>query len=233
MNSTRLPISKLLALVFNNLKQILTLFKKDLLLEIRQQYAFYGVLLYIGATIFVLYMAIENPDNRTWMGLFWIIQLFISINAVAKSFLQESRSRMLYYHSISSPQNFVLAKLLFNSVLMLVMSLLSMIVFSLFLSYPVQKTAAFIGIVFLGGWSLSLVFTFLAAIAAKANQNAAIMAILGFPIIIPQLLVLMKVSSSVFSAGEPVSVASVLILVAFDLMVILLSIILFPFLWKD
>lgn len=215
------------------MKQILTLFKKDLLLEIRQQYAFYGVLLYIGATIFVLYMAIENPDSQTWLGLFWVIQLFISINAVAKSFLQESRSRMLYYHSIVSPQHFVLAKLLFNSLLMLVMSLLSMVVFSLFLSYPVEKTALFIGIVFLGGWSLSLVFTFLAAIAAKAQQNAAIMAILGFPIIIPQLLVLMKVSSSVFPAGEPLSMVSLLILVAFDVMVILLSLILFPFLWRD
>ncbi|HEY1021728.1 MAG TPA: heme exporter protein CcmB [Flavisolibacter sp.] len=215
------------------MKQIITLFKKDLLLEIRQQYAFYGVLLYIGATIFVLYMAIENPDSQTWLGLFWVIQLFISINAVAKSFLQESRSRMLYYHSLVSPQHFVLAKLLFNSLLMLVMSLLSMIVFSLFLSYPVEKTALFIGIVFLGGWSLSLVFTFLAAIAAKAQQNAAIMAILGFPIIIPQLLVLMKVSSSVFPAGEPLSIVSLLILVAFDVMVILLSLILFPFLWKD
>jgi hypothetical protein len=137
------------------MKQILTLFKKDLLLEIRQQYAFYGVLLYVGATIFVLYMAIENPDNRTWIGLFWIIQLFISINAVAKSFLQESRNRMLYYHSIVSPQNFVLAKLLFNSLLMLVMSLLSMALFSLFLTYPVQRTGTFIGLVFLGGWSLS------------------------------------------------------------------------------
>lgn len=215
------------------MKQIFTLFKKDLLLEIRQQYAFYGVLLYIGATIFVLYMAIESPDNRTWIGLFWVIQLFISINAVAKSFLQENRSRMLYYHSIVSPQNFVLAKLLFNSLLMLVMSLLSMAVFSLFLSYPVQKTAPFIGIVFLGGWSLSLVFTFLAAIAAKAQQNAAIMAILGFPIIIPQLLVLMKVSTAVFSVSTPLSGISILILFAFDFMVILLSIILFPFLWKD
>src|SRR6478736_7136999 len=103
-----------------SINHILTLFKKDLLLEIRQQYAFYGVLLYVGATIFVLYMAIESPDNQTWMGLFWIIQLFISINAVAKSFLQESRNRMLYYQTITSPRNFILAKLLFNSLLMLV-----------------------------------------------------------------------------------------------------------------
>jgi len=215
------------------MKQILTLFKKDVLLEIRQQYAFYGVLLYVGATIFVLYMAIESPDNRTWIGLFWIIQLFISINAVAKSFLQESRNRMLYYHSIASPQNFVLAKLLFNSLLMLVMSALSLLLFSLFLTYPVQKTAAFIGIVFLGAWSLSLVFTFLAAIAAKAQQNAAIMAILGFPIIIPQLLLLLQASSNVFTAKASIPLTTVGMLVASDILVILLAVILFPFLWKD
>lgn len=214
-------------------KQIFALFKKDLLLEIRQQYAFYGVLLYVGATIFVLYMAIESPDNRTWIGLFWIIQLFISINAVAKSFLQESRGRMLYYQSMASPQQFVLAKLLFNSLLMLVMSLLSAVLFSLFLTYPVQKTAAFIGIVFLGGWSLSLVFTFLAAIAAKAQQNAAIMAILGFPIIIPQLLLLMQVSTTVFSTSATVPLMNVLLLLATNGLVILLAAILFPFLWKD
>jgi heme exporter protein B len=214
-------------------KQIFTLFKKDLLLEIRQQYAFYGVLLYVGATIFVLYMAIESPDKQTWIGLFWVIQLFISINAVAKSFLQESRSRMLYYHSIVSPQNFVLAKLLFNSFLMLVMSLLSMLLFSLFLTYPVQKTTTFIAIVFLGSWSLSLVFTFLAAIAAKAQQNAAIMAILGFPIIIPQLLVLLKISSTVFSVTVSIPVANILLIIGSDILVILLALILFPFLWKD
>src|SRR5215218_10362967 len=118
------------------MKQVLTLFKKDLLLEIRQQYAFYGVLLYVGATIFVLYMAIENPDIAVWNGLFWIIQLFISINAVAKSFLQESRNRMLYYQTIASPQSFILAKLLFNTLLMMVMSALSFLLFSLFMSYP-------------------------------------------------------------------------------------------------
>ena len=81
-----------------------------MLLEIRQQYAFYGVLLYVGATIFVLYMAIEEPESRVWNGLFWVLQLFICINAVAKSFLQESSSRLLYYHSIASPQHFIVSK---------------------------------------------------------------------------------------------------------------------------
>jgi len=216
-----------------SINHIFTLFKKDLLLEIRQQYSFYGVLLYIGATIFVLYMAIESPESNVWNGLFWVIQIFISVNAVAKSFLQESRGRMLYFYSIAGPRDFVLAKLLFNSLLMLLMSLLSLALFSLFLGNPLVKAGTFIGLVLLGGWSLSVVFTFLAAIAAKAQQNAAIMAVLGFPLIIPQLILLMRLSNATFNEPIPIPVATILLLVALDLMVILLAVILFPFLWKD
>ncbi len=203
------------------------------MLEIRQQYTFYGIMLYILATIFVLFLAMQEPESAVWNGLFWVIQLFICINAVAKSFLQESRGRMLYFYSIAGPRDFILAKLLFNSLLMLAMSLLSLILFTLFLGNPVQKILPFIGLVMLGGWGLSLVFTFLAAIAAKAQQNAAIMAILGFPVILPQLILLMKASTAAFTLGAVIPLNTVLLLTALDCMIILLAVILFPFLWKD
>lgn len=199
----------------------------------RQQYSFYGILLYIGATVLVLQMAINEPEAKVWNGLFWVIQLFICINAVAKSFLQESRGRMLYFYTISSAADFMLSKLLFNTLLMLVMSLLSLLLFGLFLGSPVVEMWKFIGIVLLGGWSLSLVFTFLAAIAARAQQNAAIMAVMGFPLIIPQLLLLMKLSNATFNPLLTIPASTIFLLVALDLMVIILSVILFPFLWKD
>lgn len=217
----------------NSTKHIYNLIKKDLLLEIRQQYSFYGILLYIIATIFVLYMTIREPEPKVWNGLFWVIQLFICINAVAKSFLQETRGRMLYFYSIVNPKDFVLAKLAFNSFLMLLMSFLSIILFSLFLGNPVQKAPQFIGLVLLGGWSLSLVFTFLSAIAAKAQQNAAIMAILGFPIIIPQLMLLMNLANTVFTDKTGIAASTLLLIVMLDILVIMLAVILFPFLWKD
>ena len=217
----------------NSGRHIFTLIKKDLLLEVRQQYSFYGILLYIMATIFVLYMTIREPEAKVWNGLFWIIQLFICINAVAKSFLQETRGRMLYFYSIVNPRDFILAKLVFNSVLMLLMSFLSILLFSLFLGNPVQKVLPFIGLVLLGGWSLSLVFTFLSAIAAKAQQNAAIMAILGFPIIIPQLMLLMQLANTVFSDKTGIAFSTLLLIVALDVLVVMLAVILFPFLWKD
>ena len=215
------------------MRHIFTLFSKDVLLEIRQQYTFYGILLYVASTIFVLYLAMGQPEPDVWKGLFWMIQLFVCINAVAKSFLQESRGRMLYFYSIAGARDFVIAKLLFNSVLMVVMSMVSLVLF-LLLGNPLTYFARFIGLACVGGWSLSLVFTFLAAIAARAQHNAAMMAILGFPLIIPQLLLLMRISNmafaDVYQAGLWQMVA---VLIGLDMLVITLAIILFPFLWKD
>jgi heme exporter protein B len=217
------------------INHIWALVKKDFLLEIRQQYTFYGILLYVASTIFVLYLAMgQEPEDKVWNALFWMIQLFICINAVSKSFLAESKGRMLYFYTIAGARDFVLAKLLFNVLLMVIMSLVSLILFQLLLGNPIHNPLKFVGIVCLGGCSLSLVFTFLAAIAARAQQNAALMAIMGFPLIIPQVLLLMRIANTAFSDVIQAGLLNiVLMLVGLDIMVIALAVILFPFLWKD
>lgn len=216
-------------------KKIYALLRKDVLLEFRQKHTFYGILLYIASTIFVLYLSIENPEANVWNGLFWTIQLFICVNAVAKSFLQESRGRMLYFYSIASPVEFVVAKMIYNLLLMIVMSLLSLMLFTLFLGNPVQNSLWFTGIVILGGGSISIVFTLMSAIAAKAQQNAALIAILGFPVILPQLLLLMRLSKAafaeVFKEGAVMQLAA--LIGGLDILVIAMAVILFPYLWKD
>lgn len=213
---------------------IAALLRKDILLEIRQQYTFYGILLYVASTIFVLYLAMGQPESTVWNGLFWMIQLFICVNAVAKSFLQESSGRMLYYYSIAGARDYILSKLIFNAGLMIVMSITSLFLFRLLMGDPLQHPWKFTGIVCLGGCSLSLVFTFLSAIAARARQNAAMIAILGFPLIIPQILLLMRISNDAFSdVIQGGFMLMSLVLVGLDMLVIALAVILFPFLWKD
>jgi heme exporter protein B len=217
-----------------SLRQILALVKKDILLETRQQYTFYGVLLYVASTVFVVYLSAGQPEEQTWNALFWIVQLFVSVNAVAKSFLQDSKGRMLYYYTISGAVNYIAGKIIFNALLMLVMSLLTLMIFSLLLGNPVIHFTQFLLISFLGGTGLSLVFTFLAAIAARAQQQSALMAIMGFPVVMPQLLLLGKISAAAFSdVLQGGWWQMVLLLVALDILIILLSLLLFPFLWKD
>ncbi len=217
-------------------QRIVALLKKDILLELRQKHTFYGILLYIASTIFVLYLSMpQSPDANVWNSLFWVIQLFVCVNAVAKSFLQESRGRMLYFYSIASPVEFIAGKLIFNVILMLIMSMVSLALFFLFLDNPVNNSLLFIGIVLLGGTGISLVFTLMSAIAAKAQQNAALIAILGFPVILPQLLLLMQLSKAAFAeifregaVWQLVGLTSLM-----NVLVIVLALILFPYLWKD
>ncbi|MFM7838332.1 MAG: heme exporter protein CcmB, partial [Chitinophagaceae bacterium] len=219
-------------LVLNNKSPIRVLLEKDIRMEIRQQYTFYGILLYIASTIFVLHLALREPDSKVWNGLFWTFQLFICVNAVAKSFLQENRGRMLYYYSICRPGDFILAKLFFNLLLMMVMSGISFLCFQLFLGNPVKEGLLFFVLSALGGSSISLVFTYLAAIAARAQQNAVLMVILGFPLLIPQLLLLMKISTIAFSPVVQNGLGLMTgILIGFDVLVVALAYILFPFLW--
>ena len=216
-------------------KRIYALLKKDVLLELRQKHTFYGILLYIASTIFVLFLSMDKPDANVWNGLFWVIQLFICVNAVAKSFLQESRGRMLYFYSIASPVEFIAAKILYNVVLMIFMSLMSLLLFFIFLNNPVDNSLRFMGIVVLGGAGISIVFTLMSAIAAKAQQNAALIAILGFPVILPQLLMLMKLSKAAFAeVFRPGAVLQLTgLIIGLDVLVIAMAVILFPYLWKD
>jgi len=217
------------------MSKIITLLKKDFLLELRQQHTFFGILLYVASTIFVLYLAMGQPESTVYNGLFWMIQLFVCINAVAKSFMQESKGRMLYFYTIASPIHFIIGKLIYSIIIMLLMVLLSLLLFRILLGNPVFNYLQFVGIAFLGGISLSLVFTLMSAIAAKAQQNAAIMAILGFPLIIPQLLLLIRLSRAaygeVFREGALLQIS--LLLGGLDILVIVLGIVLFPFLWRD
>ena len=216
------------------MNQLISLVKKDLLIEWRQKHTLFGVLLYVGATVFAVYIMNGQPEVKVWNALFWITQLFVAVNSVAKSFLQEHPNRFRYYFTVVKPTTFLLAKMLYSMVLMMGISLISLFLFSILLGNPVIQTAVFVGVTAAGSLALSAVFTFLSAIAARAQQNAALMAILGFPLVIPVLMIL---SNLALSAISPVYQEGwwvmMLVLLALGVLVIILGLILFPFLWQE
>jgi heme exporter protein B len=212
----------------------ISLLKKDLLMEWRQKHALFGVLLYVGATVFVVYMMNGQPDARVWNALFWLTQLFVAVNSMAKSFLQEHPHRFRYYFTIVKPGTFLLAKLAYSTMLMIIMSVISLILYSIMLGWPLAHTGLFILIAITGSLSLSVVFTFLSAIAARAQQNSSLMAILGFPLVTPILMILSKLAAT---AIQPVYMPGwwglALVLLALDVLIVFLGLILFPFLWQE
>ncbi|RYE24032.1 MAG: cytochrome C biogenesis protein [Sphingobacteriales bacterium] len=213
---------------------LLTLIRKDILIEWRQKHTLFGVLLYVGSTVFVVYMMNGQPEVKVWNALFWLTQLFVAVNSVAKSFLQESSTRFRYYFSVVKPTTFLIAKMIYSTVLLLAMSLASLVLFNLLLGSPLVQTGLFVLITVIGSISLSVVFTFLSAIAARAQQNAALMAILGFPLVTPVLMMLSKLAlKSISLVYEPGWWNLVVVLLLLDVLVVVLGLILFPFLWQE
>lgn len=215
-------------------QEIRTLIGKDLLLELRSRYAIGGILLYVFSTIFIVYAAFVNVQPQTWNALFWIIILFASVNAILKSFVQENSSRQLYYYSLVSPVAVILSKIIYNILLLLVLNLLTWLAFSFVAGNPVKDSAQFFLAIFLASVGFSITFTFISAISSKADNSATLMAILSFPLVIPILLTLIKMSANVLRLIQDTGInKDILILVAIDLILLGMAFVLYPFLWRD
>jgi heme exporter protein B len=220
------------------LREISTLLAKDFRLEWRQRAALGGLLLYVGSTVFVCFLSFSlrggTPPPPAWNALLWVILLFAAINAVAKGFMQESPGQRLYYYTLVRPQAVILAKILYNTLLLTAVALLGLFLYTVFLGNPIQDAPLFVANLILGAVGFATTLTLVSGIAAKAGGNGAtLMAILGFPLMVPMLLLLIKVSKNALDGlDRSVSQQSLLTLLALNMLVGAVSYLLFPFLWR-
>jgi heme exporter protein B len=117
---------------------------------------------------------------------------------------------------------------------MVLMSLITYFLFIFLLGNPAIRFARFLLVVVTGGASLAMLFTMLAAIANKAGGNSALIAILGFPLVVPQLILLADLSKPLFMTMLVTGWWQFFFVLLFlDFLIMILSIILFPYLWKE
>jgi len=160
--------------------------------------------------------------------------LFVATNSIAKSFIQESKEHLLYYYVIANPLSIIISKLIFNCLLMLFLVMVGFVVYILLLGNPVEDMALFILILVLSSVGFSVTFTMISSIASKASNSGTLMAILGFPVIIPILLLLIKISrNAIDGLDRTASYDEITTISAIIIIAISTSILLFPYLWRS
>ena len=216
-------------------REIIQLLKREITLELKQRYALNAILLYVVSTVFVCYLSFKTlVDVPTWNALFWIIILFTAVNATSKSFSTESRGRLLYYYTLASAQAIILSRIIYNALLMLVITLAGYFIYSLLIGNLVQDQPYFLLALVLGSSGFSSILTLVAAIAAKTRQNSTLMAILSFPVVVPMLIVLIRFSkNAVDGLDHSIQSPYIFALLSINLIVVALAYMLFPFLWRD
>ena len=215
---------------------LLALIKKEFLLEFRQKSTIGGVLVYVIGTIFVSALCFKGKlDKPTWNALFWVITLFTSVTISGKSFLKETGGQALFNFIHYSPQQFIISKILYNMVFMLCLSFVTFFFYAFFIKNEVENLSLFFIVLILASTGLAGVLSLMSAISSKASGNFAIMSILSFPVIMPLILVVIRLSKQAVDGIEwaGVGLDFIVILGALNVLTLALSFLLFPYLWRD
>jgi heme exporter protein B len=215
-------------------QQLLSLIKKEFTLEFRQKASLSGILVYVVATIFISALSFNKIINpAVWNALFWIIFLFSAINICGKSFSKESGGAALNNYILYKPLTFFTSKLIYNFIFLLSISLITLFFYSWFVGYLIQNFILFTLVLVLACMGFSAILTLMSAIASKAENNNTMMSILSFPVLLPVLVLVLKVSrQAIEGLAWSVSTDFLLILISVNAICIVLSVLLFPYLWR-
>lgn len=215
-------------------KEIKWLIKNETKREWQQRYALNAILLYAVAAVYIIYLAIRITEKPSWNGIFWVILLFSGITAVAKSFLQESRGRMIYYHQMVHPASYIVAKMIYNSAYLMILNMICLAVYILWMGNMADNLPLFAASILLGSMGFAAVLTMASAISSKTGNGHLIMPILSIPLLIPLFLVAIKSSKKAVDGLQASLIyPDLLILFVFFLLVSVLGYVLFPWLWKE
>ena len=217
------------------LSQIGLIIAKEWKLEWRNRSAIAGLSVYILSGLYISYLSFKKiADPATWNALFWILILFMAVNALAKSFMTESRGLQLFYYTFLNPQVVIIGKIIYNGVLLFVLGLLTLLFYTILLGNPVQDSFMFLITLLAGCFGISSVLTMISAIASRAGHQSSMMAILGFPVLLPLLIILIHLSKNAIDGIEfSVNGKYLTLILSLNLIVPALAFILFPYLWRE
>ena len=219
------------------INKIFSILYKDFKIEINQSHLFFSVGLYVISSIYIIYISYQPTGIlglENWVSIFWVIILFSSISAVSKSFFQESGSRNYYYYFVLSPDELIFSKLIYNFLFIVFVTFLTFLVFSSLLGNFIYSYSFFITLLFVGSLSISNCLTLISAIGHQVKNNSILTSVLSFPVIIPILLILIKLSkmsSSEFSWN--IIQDDFYLLILLNIILIAMTKILFKFLWRN
>lgn len=186
------------------LTSVFALLKYDFLREFRQRLSFLSILLYVFSITYLLYFllntqgALVKMEVKYWNVIFWIIILFTTINELISQFSKESDGLYLYYYTVIHPSHFIISRLIFHAVYAALISLLTYFIFSLWFGSPVENFSLILLSILLGSSSFAILFTLTTAISKGLKNNAVLTSILGFPLSIPLITLVSRLSKEAF-----------------------------------
>ncbi|HWN74267.1 MAG TPA: heme exporter protein CcmB [Candidatus Udaeobacter sp.] len=198
------------------------LLSKELRTEFRSRELLTTTVVFILVVLILFSFAISptTEESREFgPGLLWLAILFAASLMLQPCFLREQSNDTLssLRLAVSDPFSIFLAKLIANTLFLLLTELIMLPFFAIFYNVPILPEFHWLVLVlFLGSLGISIAGTALSAISAQARMRELLLPLLLLPLLTPVLVVSATVTVSLFEREPIVKGKGIAFLAVFD-----------------
>jgi heme exporter protein B len=198
------------------------LLNKELRTEFRSRELLTTTVVFILVVLILFSFAISptTEESREFgPGLLWLAILFAASLMLQPCFLREQNNDTLssLRLAVSDPFSIFLAKLIANTLFLLLTELIMLPFFAIFYNVPILPEFQWLILVlFLGSLGISVAGTALSAISAQARMRELLLPLLLLPLLTPVLVVSAIVTVSLFEREPVVKGKGIAFLAVFD-----------------
>jgi len=198
------------------------LLSKELRTEFRSRELLTTTVVFILVVLILFSFAISptTEESREFgPGLLWLAILFAASLMLQPCFLREQNNDTLssLRLAVSDPFSIFLAKLIANTLFLLLTELIMLPFFAIFYNVPILPEIHWLILVlFLGSLGISVAGTALSAISAQARMRELLLPLLLLPLLTPVLVVSATVTVSLFEREPIVKGKGIAFLAVFD-----------------
>ncbi len=214
---------------------VIALVVKDVRCELRTRYGLNALVLFAIITLVVVGLTAgqELLSPSMHASLIWIIILFSSMQALASSFIREEESRTAQTLRVfAAPSVVFVGKLVFSILLLAFLLVILIPLYIVLMDVSPQSLLRFVLCMALGSFGLASATTIIAAMVSKATVKGALFAVLSFPLLLPVLLPSIAATEIAFKGGDEMW-GYLKVLIAYPIVVITLSFLLFEYVWNE
>ena len=179
-------------------------------------------------------MGFNRMRAETWAVMFWVLMLFVGITSVIGEDQQKGQKERYMLHLLATPVEIYISKIIYQSLVLLILAFTQWLMMSVFFGDFLDFTAKSMLTLAIGAISLSTVFCFVSGVVSAAEKGSALATLLAFPIIIPSILLLIRMTYARMGLVEAEYFnQDIWSLMGLDALLLGMGLVLYPIIWKS
>jgi heme exporter protein B len=220
-------------------RKVLAIVAKDVAAELRTREMLSSMFVFSLIVILIFNFAFDlRAENQKTLapGVLWVAIAFAGMLGLSRSFIME-KDRGSLEGLLLTPVDrsaIYLGKMLGNVLFITVVEIMILPIFMVLFNLPADVLPPLFGVMILGTIGFAGVGTLFSAIAVHTRAREVLLPILLFPVVIPVLLAAVKLTAAILDGVPFAEVRNWFsLLVAFDLIFLALSFILFDYVMEE